>query len=108
MDTQQLEIGKPGRLECNFIGRPQSITWSKYGLSQLPNHVTASGNILEFSRVRAHDAGTYRCVASDGVGSTTATVKAETKGKLYYLKKQRWFVFIFRNLSKMMAIQIHV
>ncbi|XP_063292445.1 cell adhesion molecule 1 isoform X4 [Pelobates fuscus] len=62
-------------LELNCIAdgkpRPEKVLWQRLD-EEIPEHVIIFGGSLVFSTLNKTDNGTYRCEASNAVGSTTA------------------------------------
>ncbi|XP_058251607.1 nectin-4 isoform X2 [Hemibagrus wyckioides] len=67
------------QLQCNGAGnpKPQNFTWSRKD-GGLPDGVTVEKDILRFDRpLRLTDAGVYKCVATNVVGSGKVDIKIE-------------------------------
>ncbi|KAJ3615288.1 hypothetical protein NHX12_018856 [Muraenolepis orangiensis] len=77
-DQLRLRVGDPLRLQCLAHGSPPvSFRWSRVGGSPVlaPSAETTVDGQLLIARVKATDGGTYKCVASNHVGSGEAMAK---------------------------------
>ncbi|XP_044138204.1 cell adhesion molecule 1 isoform X2 [Bufo gargarizans] len=65
--------GEPLELSCRAVGkpRPEKVTWVRVD-DELPQHVTIEDEKLYISSLNKTDNGTYRCEASNSVGSSSA------------------------------------
>lgn len=83
METVAVQ-GNPLMLSCNPTGQPApSITWFR-GPAQIQDDariaVDSLGRLL-FSIVFSTDAGSYRCIVSNEVGTDSATTELRVLGK---------------------------
>ncbi|XP_056399675.1 cell adhesion molecule 1 isoform X5 [Hyla sarda] len=64
--------GEPLELFCRAVGkpRPEKVTWVRVD-DELPDHVLIEDEKLYISSLNKTDNGTYRCEASNSVGSST-------------------------------------
>ncbi|KAG9482160.1 hypothetical protein GDO78_011058 [Eleutherodactylus coqui] len=65
--------GEPLELSCRAVGkpRPEKVTWLRVD-DELPDHVLIEDEKLFISSLNKTDNGTYRCEASNSVGSSSA------------------------------------
>ncbi|XP_073513210.1 cell adhesion molecule 1 isoform X4 [Phyllobates terribilis] len=65
--------GEPLELTCRTVGKPRpgKVTWVRVD-DELPEHVLIEDEKLYFSSLNKTDNGTYRCEASNSVGSSSA------------------------------------
>ncbi|XP_063799345.1 cell adhesion molecule 1 isoform X2 [Pseudophryne corroboree] len=65
--------GEPLELTCKAVGkpRPERVLWQRVD-DDLPEHVTIDEDKLIFNSLNKTDNGTYRCEASNSVGSSSA------------------------------------
>ncbi|XP_040282149.1 cell adhesion molecule 1 isoform X3 [Bufo bufo] len=65
--------GEPLELSCRAVGkpRPDKVTWVRVD-DELPQHVIIDDEKLYISSLNKTDNGTYRCEASNSVGSSSA------------------------------------
>ncbi|XP_077105943.1 cell adhesion molecule 1 isoform X4 [Ranitomeya variabilis] len=65
--------GEPLELTCRTVGKPRpgKVTWMRVD-DELPEHVLIEDEKLYFSSLNKTDNGTYRCEASNSVGSSSA------------------------------------
>ncbi|XP_069597476.1 cell adhesion molecule 1 isoform X8 [Ranitomeya imitator] len=65
--------GEPLELTCRTVGKPRpgKVTWVRVD-DDLPEHVLIEDEKLYFSSLNKTDNGTYRCEASNSVGSSSA------------------------------------
>ncbi|KAM3922660.1 cell adhesion molecule 1 isoform 3-T3 [Leptodactylus fuscus] len=65
--------GEPLELTCRAVGkpRPEKVTWVRVD-DELPDHVQVEDEKLYISSLNKTDNGTYRCEASNSVGSSSA------------------------------------
>jgi len=64
-------VGTNISLNCKALGNP-SYSWEKQGrLSVLPSNTRGQNtNVLSFINITVENAGNYRCVATNGSGSS--------------------------------------
>ena len=73
-DTSLLE-GKDLQLFCDASGMPPpNITWVRISPSGSESNVLHWGTTWDFKNISRTEAGTYRCTASNGVGSSVSRV----------------------------------
>ncbi|XP_040042173.2 secreted immunoglobulin domain 4 [Gasterosteus aculeatus] len=80
-DQARLRPGDALRLQCLAHGsHPIGFEWSREGRASLPPgaHATKDGT-LSVAHVKLGDSGTYKCVATNHVGSSEALVKVIVK-----------------------------
>lgn len=80
-DQVRLQPGDALRLQCLAHGtHPISFQWSRTGRASLPpaTETTRDGKLL-IARIRVTDSGTYKCVASNHIGSSEAFAKVTVK-----------------------------
>ncbi|KAG7265026.1 hypothetical protein CRUP_007245 [Coryphaenoides rupestris] len=84
----RLRAGDTLRLQCLAHGSPPlSIQWSRTGGAALaPGAQTTQDGRLVVAQVRGADSGTYKCVASNHIGSSEAEAKVIVKKLLFMLK----------------------
>ena len=71
-DTSLIE-GSVLQLFCNASGRPApNITWVRITSSGSESNVLHRGTTWEFENVSRTEAGTYRCIAYNGVGNSVS------------------------------------
>ena len=58
------------------------IQWDRIGAA-MPDSVQILNNILIIPRIRASDAGVYRCTASNAAGQSIAQVVINVEGKSF-------------------------
>lgn len=66
-------MGSPGKITCDFSGKPESIQWSRQRSTTLPYNTKTQGNSLIFIKPNKNDAGTYICRAFDKRGKQTSS-----------------------------------
>ncbi|XP_067007636.2 lachesin isoform X2 [Anabrus simplex] len=73
-----LKVGDPLTLECEIGGWPEpTVTWTREGKNLPGGKKSHEGKILSFDKVTPHHAGTYQCVADNGIkpaATGTATI----------------------------------
>ena len=73
-DTSLLE-GKDLQLFCDASGMPPpNITWVRISASGSESNALHWGTTWDFKNISRTEAGTYRCTASNGVGSSVSHV----------------------------------
>ncbi|XP_008299731.1 secreted immunoglobulin domain 4 [Stegastes partitus] len=80
-DQVRLQPGDALRLQCLAHGsHPIQFTWTRLGRAGLPagTQTTKDGTLL-IAHVRQSDGGTYKCVASNRIGSSEAVAKVMIK-----------------------------
>lgn len=85
-DSVAVRVGEVIRLQCLAHGTPPlSYTWSRLDGS-LPSRAAVNGGDLQINLATADDAGSYKCVASNSVGSSEVvakvTVRCEFAGEM--------------------------
>uniref|UniRef100_A0A3P8S970 Ig-like domain-containing protein n=1 Tax=Amphiprion percula TaxID=161767 RepID=A0A3P8S970_AMPPE len=83
-DQVRLQPGDALRLQCLAHGsHPIQFTWTRLGRAGMPAgaETTKDGRLL-IAHVRQSDGGTYKCVASNHIGSSEAVAKVTIKGEL--------------------------
>ncbi|XP_020787077.1 basement membrane-specific heparan sulfate proteoglycan core protein-like [Boleophthalmus pectinirostris] len=81
-DQVRLQAGDALRLQCLAHGtHPITFQWSILGRAALPPGAeTAKDGKLFVPHIRAADSGTYSCVATNHIGSSTATARVTVRG----------------------------
>lgn len=70
-----LPEGKDLQLFCDASGvPPPNITWARISPSGIESNVLHWGTTWDFKNISRTEAGTYRCTASNGVGSSVSRV----------------------------------
>lgn len=78
-DSVAVRVGEVIRLQCLAHGTPPlSYTWSRLHGS-LPSRATVNGGDLQINLATADDAGSYKCVASNSVGSSEVVAKVTVR-----------------------------
>ncbi|XP_049427629.1 basement membrane-specific heparan sulfate proteoglycan core protein-like [Epinephelus fuscoguttatus] len=80
-DQVRLQPGDALRLQCLAHGsHPIQYEWSRAGRATLPPgaQTTKDGKLL-ISRVKLSDSGTYKCVATNHIGTSEATARVTIK-----------------------------
>uniref|UniRef100_A0A672GMG4 Basement membrane-specific heparan sulfate proteoglycan core protein-like n=1 Tax=Salarias fasciatus TaxID=181472 RepID=A0A672GMG4_SALFA len=83
-DQVRLQPGDALHLQCLAHGsHPIQFTWSRVGRPSLPagSETTRDGKLM-IAHIKQSDAGTYKCVATNHVGSSEALARVAIKGKL--------------------------
>lgn len=76
-----VRVGEVIRLQCLAHGTPPlTFVWTKVD-GQLPPRAEVDGGDLQINLATAEDAGSYKCVASNKVGSSEAFVKVTVRCK---------------------------
>lgn len=89
-DQVRLQPGDALRLQCLAHGsHPIQFEWSRGGRASLPPgaETTRDGKLL-IAQVRLSDSGTYKCVATNHIGSSEALAKVTIKGELVFGLRQ--------------------
>uniref|UniRef100_H2MMH3 Heparan sulfate proteoglycan 2 n=1 Tax=Oryzias latipes TaxID=8090 RepID=H2MMH3_ORYLA len=74
-----VRVGEVIRLQCLAHGTPPlTFVWTKVD-GQLPPRAEVDGGDLQINLATAEDAGSYKCVASNKVGSSEAFVKVTVR-----------------------------
>ncbi|XP_078806360.1 basement membrane-specific heparan sulfate proteoglycan core protein isoform X18 [Oryzias latipes] len=77
-----VRVGEVIRLQCLAHGTPPlTFVWTKVD-GQLPPRAEVDGGDLQINLATAEDAGSYKCVASNKVGSSEAFVKVTVRSPL--------------------------
>ncbi|XP_068097689.1 basement membrane-specific heparan sulfate proteoglycan core protein isoform X2 [Hyperolius riggenbachi] len=80
-DEVSVKVGEAIRLQCLAHGTPPlSYQWTKVD-GVLSDLASIEDGVLRIPQTTAGDAGTYRCVASNKVGSSEATAKVLIVGR---------------------------
>lgn len=80
-DDVAVRVGEVIRLQCLAHGTPPlAYTWTKLDGS-LPSRTQVSGGDLQINLATAQDAGSYKCVASNKVGSSQVVAKVTVRCK---------------------------
>lgn len=74
-----VRVGEVIRLQCLAHGTPPlTYTWTRLdGL--LPSRAVVNGGDLQINLAAADDAGSYKCVASNSVGSSEVIAKVTVR-----------------------------
>ncbi|XP_075898523.1 basement membrane-specific heparan sulfate proteoglycan core protein [Nelusetta ayraudi] len=81
-DDVAVRVGEVIRLQCLAHGTPPlAYTWTKLDGS-LPSRTQVSGGDLQINLATAQDAGSYKCVASNKVGSSQVVAKVTVRSPL--------------------------
>lgn len=83
-DQVRLQPGDALSLQCLTLGtHPIQIEWSRGGRVSLPpgSESTKDGS-LQIAHVKLSDAGTYKCVATNHIGSSEALARVIIRGEL--------------------------
>uniref|UniRef100_A0A3Q2QKN4 Basement membrane-specific heparan sulfate proteoglycan core protein n=1 Tax=Fundulus heteroclitus TaxID=8078 RepID=A0A3Q2QKN4_FUNHE len=85
-DQVRLQPGNPLLIQCLAHGtHPIQFTWSRVGRGNLPAQAeTTRDGKLMIASVKQADSGTYKCVATNYIGSSEATAKVIIKGELAF------------------------
>lgn len=76
-----MRVGEVIRLQCLAHGTPPlTFVWTKVD-GQLPPRAQVEGGDLQIDLATAEDAGTYKCVVSNKVGSSEVFVKVAVRCK---------------------------
>ena len=81
--SKKLELGSTSKLHCRAQGQPKPVVrWIKdVSLSAWPEHIKDTNGTLYFHGVRAQDAGSYTCVATNAQGYINATISIDVIGR---------------------------
>ncbi len=85
-DKVTLRPGDALLVQCLAHGsHPIQFQWSRVGRANLPAGAesTVDGKLL-IAHVKLGDSGTYKCVATNHVGSSEATARVNVKGELVF------------------------
>lgn len=78
-DNVAVRVGEVIRLQCLAHGTPPlSYTWSRLD-GPLPSRAVVNGGDLQINLASAEDAGSYKCVANNGVGSSEVVAKVTVR-----------------------------
>lgn len=78
-DNVAVRVGEVIRLQCLAHGTPPlTYTWARLD-GRLPPRAVVSGGDLQINLATADDAGSYKCVASNGVGSSQVIAKVTVR-----------------------------
>ncbi|XP_036068750.1 basement membrane-specific heparan sulfate proteoglycan core protein isoform X6 [Oryzias melastigma] len=81
-DGVAVRVGEVIRLQCLAHGTPPlTFVWTKVD-GQLPPRAQVEGGDLQIDLATAEDAGTYKCVVSNKVGSSEVFVKVAVRSPL--------------------------
>lgn len=78
----RLQAGDAVRVQCLAHGsHPIQFEWSRVGRASMPPgaEVTKDGQLI-ITQVKVSDSGTYKCVATNHVGSSEAVAKVVVRG----------------------------
>uniref|UniRef100_A0A3Q0SA55 Ig-like domain-containing protein n=1 Tax=Amphilophus citrinellus TaxID=61819 RepID=A0A3Q0SA55_AMPCI len=83
-DQVRLQPGDALQLQCLAHGtHPIDLTWSRVGRPSLPPGTeTTKGGKLLITKVKQSDSGTYKCVATNHIGSSEATTRVVIRREL--------------------------
>ncbi|XP_055079317.1 basement membrane-specific heparan sulfate proteoglycan core protein isoform X9 [Periophthalmus magnuspinnatus] len=82
LDDVAVRVGEVIRLQCLAHGTiPLSYTWTKVG-GDLPPRAEVEGGDLQINLATAEDAGSYKCVVSNRVGSSEVVVNVNVRSPL--------------------------
>lgn len=74
-----VRVGEVIRLQCLAHGTPPlAYTWTKQD-GGLPSRAQVIGGDLQINLATAQDAGSYKCVASNKVGSSQVVAKVTVR-----------------------------
>lgn len=91
--VQYVVVGGFVTFDCHAEGDPPPVvTWVKVD-GELPITATREGGLLTVPNVQLTDAGTYRCTATNTVGSQTSQVI------LFVQCKWMFFFFVIYNYT---------
>lgn len=82
-DQVKLRPGDPLVLQCLAHGsHPIQFEWSRVGRPSLPagSETTKVGKLM-IARLRTSDSGTYKCVATNHIGTSEALAKVVVRGE---------------------------
>lgn len=78
-DNVAVRVGEVIRLQCLAHGTPPlTYTWIKLDGS-LPSRTVVNGGDLQINLATAEDAGRYKCVATNNVGSSDVIAKVTVR-----------------------------
>lgn len=78
-DNVAVRVGEVIRLQCLAHGTPPlTYAWSRLDGS-LPSRAVVNGGDLQINLAAAGDAGSYKCVASNSVGSSEVAAKVTVR-----------------------------
>lgn len=83
-DQVKLRPGDSLSLQCLAHGsHPITLEWRRVGHTGLPagTETTRAGKLM-MAQVKTSDSGTYKCVASNHIGSSEALAKVVIRGEL--------------------------
>lgn len=89
-DQVRLQPGDALRVQCLAHGsHPIQFQWSRTGRASLPAgaEATKDGKLL-IAHVKLSDSGTYKCVATNHIGSSEAQARVIIKGELVFGLRQ--------------------
>ena len=82
-------IGSQKSLFCQGYGHPMpSLKWSKVN-GNISASATVFDDVINFVNISLEDAGVYRCIATNDIGSVLADVHMTVQGELRLCNK-RW------------------
>lgn len=82
-DQVRLQPGDALQLQCLAHGsHPIQFTWSRVGRAGLPAGAESLNGKLTIAHVKQSHAGTYKCVATNYIGSSEVQAKVFIKGEI--------------------------
>lgn len=114
-DQVRLQPGDALQIQCLAHGtHPIHFTWSRVGRGTLPAgaETTKDGRLL-IPNVKLTNGGTYKCVATNHLGSSEAQAKVIVRGELIFrlgqfkVHQNNWFDFLlFISLSDFVSFPL--
>lgn len=81
-DNVAVRVGEVIRLQCLAHGTPPlTYSWTRLD-GRLPPRAVVNGGDLQINLATADDAGSYKCVASNSVGSSQVVAKVTVRCEL--------------------------
>lgn len=78
-DNVAVRVGEVIRLQCLAHGTPPlTYTWTRLH-GRLPSRAVVNGGDLQINLAAPDDAGSYKCAASNGVGSSDVVAKVTVR-----------------------------
>lgn len=91
-DQVRLQPGDALFVQCLAHGsHPITFSWSRVGRGALPpGTVTTKDGKLQIARVKLGDSGSYKCVATNHIGTSEAVVQVTVKGVKMFGSSRNW------------------